>query len=72
MALSGDQKLIFAEMVLDKKDILFGKYSPKLTKAVKSRCWEDIFDLLVSHGVNVSSVHHLRKVCEFNFRFCVS
>jgi hypothetical protein len=62
MSLSEEQKLRMVTLIKEKKEILFGKYTPKLTKQVKHKEWEAIYDQLIAIGAPLKDVHHLRKV----------
>jgi hypothetical protein len=59
--LSQDQKLILAQHVLAKKDILFAKHSPTVTNKIKDKHWLEIYEDLVAHGAQVKNPEYLRK-----------
>ena len=42
MTLTLEQKLKLANLVRDNKEVLFGKYSPIITKVAKNKAWENI------------------------------
>ena len=60
--LTVDQKVKLASLVRDRKDVLFGKYSPTVTKMSKNKMWEDIFHQMIASGAPIKDVNHLRKV----------
>ena len=62
MALTLEHKEQIAELVRDRKDILFGTYSPTVTKTAKTKSWNEIFNIVVAHGAPIPNVQHLRKV----------
>jgi hypothetical protein len=62
MSLTKDQRVQFALLVREKKDILFGKYSPTVTKSAKNKAWEEICHQLRTVGATIKDVNHLRKV----------
>ena len=49
-----------AELILHKKEILFGKYSPSVTKELKNSAWDNILMELRSGGAIVKDVAYLR------------
>ena len=59
--LSKDHKLILAQHVLSRKDILFAKHSPSITNKIKEKHWLEIYEDLVAHGAQVASPEYLRK-----------
>ena len=62
MALTLEHKEQIAELVRDRKELLFGEYSPTVTKTAKTKSWNEIFSIVVAHGAPISNVQHLRKV----------
>ena len=65
MVLTEQQKIEFAIMIRDNKDLLFGAFNlsgVKITTHTKQRKWEEIFHQLVSNGAALKSLHHLRYV----------
>jgi hypothetical protein len=72
MSLTKEHKLQLAALIKEKKDILFGKFSPTITKLSKHKEWENIFNLLLANGAPVNNVHHLRKVlCDEDYKYYV-
>ena len=61
-SLTVDQKLKLATLVKDNKDVLFGKYSPTITKVGKHKAWEEIYGEMIAVGAPIKDVSHLRKV----------
>lgn len=61
-SLSKDQKLKLACLVCDSKEVLFGKFSPTVTKAARNKKWDEIFQQMVAVGAPVKDAKHLRKV----------
>ena len=59
--LTKDQKLILAQHVLAKKDILFAKHNPSITNKIKDKHWQEIFNNLVANGAQIKSLEYLRK-----------
>ncbi len=57
-----EQKIKLAGLVRDNKEILFGKYSPTVTKNAKNKIWEQIFQEMVVAGAPIKDANHLRKV----------
>ncbi len=62
MAWSTGQKLEFVLLLRDNKDILFGEFSPSVTKEVKNRKWEEIANQMRAHGAIFKDIKNLRKV----------
>ena len=58
--LTKGQKMQLAELLLHKKEILFGKYSPSVTKELKNSAWDNILMELRSGGAIVKDVAYLR------------
>lgn len=54
-------KLKMVDMIRDKKDILFGQYSPFVTKVLKHKTWEEILTAVNAIGANLTDVGHLRR-----------
>jgi hypothetical protein len=65
MVLTEDQKIDFAIMVRDNKELLFGKFDRhgvEISGYTKRLKWEEIVHELQSNGAVIKSVHHLRSV----------
>lgn len=62
MPLTPEQKQLLAELVREKKAILFGKFSPEVTKVVKRKNWDAIYNQLIAHGAIIPDVNQLRRV----------
>ena len=58
--LTKGQKMQLAELLLHKKEILFGKYSPSVTKELKNSAWDNILMELRSGGAIVKDAAYLR------------
>ncbi|KAL3116406.1 hypothetical protein niasHT_004917 [Heterodera trifolii] len=43
-------RLIVAQLCRERKHILFGAFSPQLTKKIKEQCWEEVRELAVASG----------------------
>ncbi len=54
------QKLQLAELILHKKELLFSKYSPSVTKELKNGAWDNILTQLRSGGAIIKDVSYLR------------
>ncbi len=54
------QKLQLAELILYKKELLFSKYSPSVTKELKNGAWDNILTQLRSGGAIIKDVSYLR------------
>ena len=68
MGLTEEQKIEFAILVRDNKDLLFGAFNlsgVKITNHTKHRKWEEIFHQLVSNGAALKNLNHLRYVSLF-------
>ena len=62
MTLTPEQKLKLANLVRDNKEVLFGKYSPIITKVAKNKAWENIYQDMIAVGAAIKNASHLRKV----------
>ena len=62
MAWTTGQKFEFVLLLRENKDILFGEFSPSLTKEVKNRKWEEIANQMRAHGAVFKDIRNLRKV----------
>ncbi len=62
MAWTTGQKLEFVQLLRDNKEVLFGEFSPSVTKESKNRKWEEIADQMRAHGAVFKDIRNLRKV----------
>ena len=62
MKLSEDQKLLFLQLVRDKKEVLMGAFSPTLTKIMKQEAWEEIRQALINIGVLEKVIPSIEKL----------
>ena len=71
MGLTKDQKLVLAKEVLIRKKVLFGKFSPTITRKLRNAAWEDIRQKLLDMGATVENTEVLRDNDWGNLRRCV-
>ncbi len=62
MAWTTGQKLEFVQLLRDNKEVLFGEFSPSITKETKSRKWEEVANHMRAHGAVFKDIRNLRKV----------
>ena len=62
MVWSDESKLYFVSLLRDNKELLFGDWSPVVTKVARNTKWQEIADLLTARGVIFKDVKSLRKV----------
>jgi hypothetical protein len=58
--LSKIQKILLAELVLHKKNILFSSFSPSITKELKNSTWQNILQELRSAGALLKDFQQVR------------
>ena len=63
MGWSDEVKIYFVTLLRDNKELLFGDYSPIVTKVARNTKWQEIADLLTARGAVFKDVRSLRKVC---------
>ena len=56
-------------LIRDRKDVLFKKYSPQVTKKIKQDLWQEICDTKVAEGVEMTKdVKHMREITWDNMK----
>ncbi len=59
--LSEELKLYLAQLVLERKDILFRKFGPGLNNRMRKAAWSEIRTSLMSRGAVIKDIESLRK-----------
>jgi hypothetical protein len=62
MVWSDENKKYFIIQLRDNKNLLFGDWSPTVTKASRRSKWEEISELMKARGAVFTTVENLRKV----------
>ena len=60
--LTKDQKIFFLRMLLERKDIALGKFSPIVTSAAKRKAWDEMAEELRAQGADVDGSDLRRTV----------
>ncbi len=62
MVWSDENKEHFVLLLRDNKDLLFGDWSPSVTKAARNRKWTEIASEMTARGAVFKDIRSLRKV----------
>ena len=63
--LSREQKLLLSQLVLSKKNILFGPLSPGVTNKTRTQNWEEITNELIANGASATTNHSYMRHTEW-------
>ena len=63
--LSREQKLLLSQLVLYKKNILFGPLSPGVTNKTRTQNWEEITNELIANGASATTNHSYMRHTEW-------
>jgi hypothetical protein len=71
MGLSKEQYLALVLSIRERKDVITGTLSPKLTNRMKTTAWEEVFSEMAAIGCGIKTVTYLRDTVWNNVKRAV-